>query len=297
MTKRAIMLLLLTMFVLSTVAAAIEQEKNHWWTRTYNPATTRVGNIPWTTSNLETLHGLDKEAIVRFFNESGALDAWPGTGASPSYIWEFKWMDLAGDGKLELVTIESSGPCCVVLGIDRQDTVGKVSSIGFNGASTIKKTVRDLNGDGKYELILYSYLDSDSYNGTTPVAMWPQVYDIKDGDYVPASRDFQRLYDDEVLPQLNNQIKVDEARHWPPRSPAAHNVEILQMERDKILRVLGRDPTAGLELAREWMTSTNPETVRRAAVVFADMGYQDEHRATFAAYKKALSRQPRQGAP
>jgi hypothetical protein len=289
--------LLVAMFALSTAAVAVEHEKSQWSTRTYNPATTQVGNIPWTTSNLETLRGFDKKAIVRFFNESGALDTWPGTGINPSYIREFSWIDLAGDSKLELVTIESSGPCCVALGIDRQDTVGKASSIGFAGATTIKKTVRDLNGDGKYELILYSYLDSDGYNGTTPVAMWPQVYRLENGTYVPASRDFQRFYDDEVLPQLNSRIKVEEARHWPPDSAAARNIEILQMEQDKIVRVLGRDPTAGLELAREWMTSRNPETVRRASIVFADMGYQDEHRAAVAAYKLALSRQPRPGSP
>lgn len=286
--------LLLAILAISTVGAAVIG-KNHWSTRTYDPATTRVGKIPWTTSNLETLRAFNKEAIVRFINESGAFDTWPRTGINPSYIWEFKWMDLAKDGKVELVTIQSSGPCCVVLGIDWQDVVGKVSSIGFNGASTIKNTVRDLDEDGEYELILYSYLDSDGYRGTTPVAMWPQVYRLKDGNYVPSSRDFPRFYDDEVLPQLDNEIKLDQAQHWPSGSPAADNTEILQMQRDKILRVLGRDPTAGSQLAREWVRSTNPETVGRAAVVFADMGYQHEREAALAAYRRLRDQGTRGG--
>ena len=48
------------------------------------------------------------------------------------------------------------------------------------------------------------------------------------------------------------------------------------MCRDKILRVLGRDPNAGLAQAREWMTSPDPVMVDNARVVFQDIGGHDE---------------------
>jgi hypothetical protein len=49
----------------------------------------------------------------------------------------------------------------------------------------------------------------------------------------------------------------------------------LTMCRDKILRVLGRDPNAGLAQAHEWMTSADPVLVDDARVVFADIGGHD----------------------
>lgn len=203
----------------------------------------------------------------------------------PGEFDEFKWMDLADDGRLELLVV-SSARCCRVLGIYQRDDSGRITAEGFNGAGYLDKTVRDLNGDGRYELILYSYLKSDGYHGTTVVAMWPQVYRLRNGQYVEASRDFPDFYDKEVLPQLDRQIH---------KVPPAYDVAVLQMERDKILRVFDRDPTAGLQLAREWVTSSDLEMVRRASVVFADMGLEDERRAAVEAYKRAVARRPRPG--
>ena len=275
----------------AAAADAADSGKIRWWSSTYNPAATDVGNVTWNMANLGILRAFDKKAVVKFFNESGGFDARPGRGIKLGDIDEFKWIDLAGDGKLELMTVGSSGPCCMVLGIDRQENLGKISSAGFNGASTLDKTVRDLNGDGKYELILYSYLESDGYQGTTPVAMWPKVYRSQNGNYVEASRDFPDFYDKEVLIQLDQQIRKDQQMRWPTQE-----VAVLQMERDKILRVLGRNPTAGLRLARQWATSSDPEMIRRASVVFADLGgYEDERRTAVEAYKRALAEEPRSG--
>jgi hypothetical protein len=44
---------------------------------------------------------------------------------------------------------------------------------------------------------------------------------------------------------------------------------------DKILRVLGRDPSAWLAQAREWMASPDPVLVDNARVVFKDIGGHD----------------------
>jgi hypothetical protein len=44
------------------------------------------------------------------------------------------------------------------------------------------------------------------------------------------------------------------------------------MERDKILRIIDRDPDAGLKQAREWMNSPDAALVQDAITVFRDIG-------------------------
>ena len=48
------------------------------------------------------------------------------------------------------------------------------------------------------------------------------------------------------------------------------------MERDKILRALGRDPNAGVADAREWLKSSDPELVNDAVIVLTDIGGHDK---------------------
>ena len=63
----------------------------------------------------------------------------------------------------------------------------------------------------------------------------------------------------------------DDSWNRPARYLAA-----LIMTRDKILRVLGRDPTAGLAQAREWTASPDPVLVDDAVSVFMDIGGHDQ---------------------
>ncbi len=86
--------------------------------------------------------------------------------------------------------------------------------------------------------------------------------------------------------------KAAKAGHANLRHPAG-----LIMARDKILRVLGRDPTAGLAQAREWAKSDDPDAIQDAAVVFRDIGgHEGEARAADAAFRRAMAAQrARQG--
>jgi len=64
------------------------------------------------------------------------------------------------------------------------------------------------------------------------------------------------------------------------------------MTRDKIMRLLARDPTAGLKRAREWMNSPDPYLVADAVVVFADMGgHQEDLNAAKEAFQQAMDRE------
>jgi len=272
-----------------------------------------IANLSWNAANIDTLRALDKAAVVRLLNHI-AESVW---GAKPEAfgmepvnegdIEEFTWVDLAGDGRYELAMTRVTR-CCVYLDIYWQDAPGKFSDQEYQDAGRLGTTIRDLDGDGKRELILYAYLKSDSRRAPLgPSAMWPQVYRLENGSYVDASKDFPRFYDAEVLPQLEKQIRkvrqelaaqqgkttpdkpLDKVRRSYERQLAA-----LSMEKDKILRVLGRDPNAGLAKAREWMRSSDPQLAADARVVFADIGgHERERSAAEVALKLAMQRLPR----
>jgi len=249
-----------------------------------------ISSIPWTASNLEALLTFNKTAVLQFINQHGRSEGTPAA-MKESEVWEFEWVDLAGDGKYALALIGSSGPCCVDLLLYRQAESGKVTFQAFDGAGKLSNTIKDLNGDGQKELILYSYIGSGNYQGITPQGMWPQVYRLKGTKYVEASRDFLGFYHDVILPQLAR--KIDELqRKQPPDSPDNENIAVLKMERDKILRVIERQPTAGLEQARAWMNSSDPQVIGYAVVVFGDIGgHDDDAREAEAAFKVAQARE------
>src|SRR5216683_7882217 len=108
-----------------------------------------VADIPWSESNIATLRSFDKAAIFEFVT-GGDHDP----GFTEKNIWEFGWYDLAGDGKYELALTQNTGPCCVALILYWQDAPRKVRSQSFQQAGDLNKTIRDLNGDGKDELII-----------------------------------------------------------------------------------------------------------------------------------------------
>jgi hypothetical protein len=238
-----------------------------------------LGSIPWTESNIETLRTFDKAAVVGYLNEYNRTEGTP-EAIKDSEVRQFRWVDLAGDGKYELALTASSGPCCVFLWLYWQERPGKLRFQSLNGAGGLADTIRDLNDDGTDEIIVYKdlvvYSDAQRFG-------WPAVYRLKKGKYVEASRDFSKFYDDEVLPNVEKEI-------GKAPNPALRARPI--MERDKILRVLGRDPVAGLRQAREWAASSDPELIGDAIVVFRDIGgHQDDARAALGSWKRVTAQQ------
>jgi hypothetical protein len=120
---------------------------------------------------------------------------------------------------------------------------------------------------------------------------WPAVYRLENGKYVETSRDFPNFYDTEVLPQLDKQItaaqqKVDEGRNYQD------SVALLTLEKDKILRVLGRDPTAGLQQAYQWMDSGDSQLLQCAIAIFRDIGgHEAEVRTAEQGVQPAIQRE------
>ncbi len=218
----------------------------------------------------------DKASIAALINSPYSPED-PGLALKPNEILQFRWADLDGNGGCELVMMLRYGPNFGTIAI-----VWKDHNQTFLGEANLDTAIKDLNGDGRKEIVLHSYLDlggNRAATGVTPV--WPQVYRLKDEKYIPASKDFPGFYETEILPKLDKEIAQTPY-------PGEEAVAALEMQRDKILRVLGRDPNAGLEKAREWAKSDNPQLVEDAFDVFHDIpGHEAEAHAAEQAEKQA----------
>lgn len=239
----------------------------------------QIDDLAWNEANIKTLRALGQTAVFRFVTGGD-----PEEGVSNlADLDMFNWYPT-GDGKYELAVGWSSGPEIASLTIYWQDTSRKIRSQEFDfppyggppneGEQWYKSgEFADLNGDGKDDLILFDPIDHTERTGRkmVPNGAWPQVFQLRGGQYVEASRDFPSFYEKEFLPQLNNEIVRARERQSPERYLAA-----LIMSRDKVLRFLGRDPNAGLAQARQWMKSSDPVMVDNARIVFIDVGGHEE---------------------
>jgi hypothetical protein len=240
-----------------------------------------IGSLAWNQSNIATLRSLDKADLLAFFNEQRRKVGIPNP-LTAAEIGEFEWADLAGNGHYQLV-LTLSGPCAHSVAIENRDASGNVSTTQtITGFADLKTAVRDLKGDSKDELILQKpLLEHDCGD----VVTWPVVYRLENGKYVEASRDFPDFYDNQVLPKLDAEISQYEAKGEQGNS---RGLSGLIIERDKVLRMLGRNPTAGLQQAYQWMSTDDPYLLLDAAETFKDIGgHQREANAATASYTRA----------
>ena len=252
-----------------------------------------VGKIPWTESNIATLRAANMADVRRFLS---GLPMDNRQRIMPSEnVDEFSWVDLAGTGKYALVMVQMPAVCHVcnsVLLVCQQSEVGRIHTQVLPGTYPLTRAIRDLNGDGKKELIIPRpalHPDSESFGAVAEID-WPRVYRLENGKYAEASSEFPNYYYAEVLPPIENAIS--QARYRVANGPIGaqanptwlrymhHKVAGLTMERDKILRMIGRDPDAGLQQAREWMNSPDAALVQGAITVLRDMrGHASDLRA------------------
>lgn len=251
----------------------------------------KIEDIPWDESHIKQLRA-GKHAVFRFLlrqEDPNNEMEW----TESSLHWNYNWYP-AGDGKYELAIGYSSGPDIGYFTVFWHDAPGKIRSQDFDSGGDASEKwydgpfAADLNGDGREELIQFDSLEYHPPPERTkfiPSGTWPRVYRLRDGKYVEASRDFPTFYENKILPKLDEAIAKARkdlpalAGKAPVRSSPYDNswemparyLAALIMCRDKILRVIGRDPMAGLAQAREWMNSPDPVMVDNAKAVFEDI--------------------------
>ena len=261
---------------------------------TYTPTESKIPFMVWNASNKDALLALDPAAIKEF---SDKLE-----DNQDEEFGDFAWIDLAGDGRYELLVTRQTRAYSVLY-LYWQEAPGRMRTQSYAGPDVDPhNNFKDLNGNGKQELILEAGINPESsgwFDLTSlapPEASWPEVYRLEGERYIAASREFPKYYDTDVLPQVEKEIRKARqrvaAQQGKPEPTPAPNVPkelvdykwllpgrelaVAIMERDKILRVLGRDPNAGLADAREWLKSSDPELVNDAVIVLTDIGGHDK---------------------
>jgi hypothetical protein len=223
----------------------------------------QIDRIEWNESNIATLRSVDLNGVEEFVNQMSRGDVHKTIG-------EFTWTDLKRDGQYELVaTLDLSGRSFFdYLAVYERQSSGAIRVQWFPEQTAVGKlssVIRDLNRDGQKELVIPTLFSAGSYGAGSINAIWPAVYRLENGAYVEASRQFASFYDADILPQLDQEIAESSATGRIPQ-------KISQiMKKDKILRVLGREPTAGLDQARAWARSSDPNIARAGIAVLREI--------------------------
>lgn len=273
-----------------------------------------VGRVSWSKANIETLREADLSAVAQFVN-----DTRPTTFLTneifPNQVVGFAWANVGTDETDLVVALDFAGR-----GFDRiwiyshgsGDSLAIQELEGWSSPGGLKTMLQDLNGDGVNELVIPTDIRLGvTWIPVTAAPVWPAVYRPKAGKwvepvcglpgvrpephsvalstkYVEASRDFPNYYDTQVLPKLDQTISMlQQKAAQGDENPGAlaHFVVV----RDKILRVLGRDPTAGLSQAYQWMNSDDPGVLQCAIVTFKDIaGHEQDAKAADAKYNSVL---------
>ncbi len=262
----------------------------------------KIEDIPWDEAHIKQLRAASKHAMFRFFARQEDPDnelLWD----EPSTSWDSAWYP-AGAGKYELAVHSQSGPDIGYLTFYWQDAPGKIRIQTFGSPADASDEwywnedgmdIVDANGDGVPEVVVLGDIDHHPPPQRTrfiPGGVWPRIFRLQDGKYVEASREFSAFYDKMIFPMINKSIanaqqrikEIADQKAKPGPNDSQNDSYLLiamrtlagvTMCRDKILRVLGRDPNAGLAQAREWMNSPDPVMADNARVVFQDIGGHD----------------------
>lgn len=110
----------------------------------------QIDSIPWTDANIEKLDRSSKAAVAKFVNGLG--DPNLEVLLNPYRISGFEWLALAGNGRSELVVV-TYWPATSWTTIYWRERSGKVDAQALRGETSLKNGIKDLDGDGKKEII------------------------------------------------------------------------------------------------------------------------------------------------
>jgi hypothetical protein len=234
-------------------------------------ASTDVAESPRPAARIQALDHADQKAVKQFL--VSLLDR----SQEDEFFWvgSYRVVDLDGDGVPELiVALDFSGRAFFnTLRVVWAEGPGfRVQDLPAWNLGSLAGIVSDLNSDGKMELILPQELTP--YLGSRPMATWRAVYTLDSNlRYRKRSERFKEFYDTHELPRIAAEIDRNTTNAGlQSRSAMSDRLLVLQIERDKIHRILGDDPEAGLATALECSTSGDPTRRLLAVGVLADIG-------------------------
>jgi hypothetical protein len=277
-------------------------------------AASDIARPPWDEAHIKTLQAATKDEVIDFFLKQTDPEGY--FTSSDFAVFDFNWFPTGDGKYELVIDCASGPDISSTMvfwrdapGKFRSQGFGSADVNGYDWYPGPYMT--DLDGDGKTELIHQDGLVSHPLGGhhrshrsrpqegifegkSVPRAEWPMVYRLRNGQYVEASAEFPGFYDKTVLPLISKAMDekrsemstraAEKKKHAPFFASSEDDyfeepsryLAALIMCRDKILRVLRRDPNAGLAQAREWMNSIDPVLVNDARMVFEDIGGHNE---------------------
>lgn len=273
---------------------------------------TDIADIAWDELHIERLRSANKADVLQFVKkvQNPDVELEPTDleiMTSDLDLEEFAWVDFAGNQRYSLVIIwgPSGSGMSHPLWIYSRAPSARLSlntleeenfNLGLPFESSVMHEIQDINGDGKKEAVIPKIWNDEN-------AGWYEIYQMRNGEFVNATPEFGSFYEKAVFPKLDSEIAALKAKvasetearttgeelmrryHWikpdyenvisPGEKTAiddSERVAWLEMVRDKMLRLLGRDPTAGLKEAREWTKSSDIVLMGYAAEVLRDIG-------------------------
>ena len=184
-------------------------------------------------------------------------------------VGDFKVVDLNSDGRPELVaTVDYTGRNYFnTIAIVWQTRSGlRMRTIETWNVETLEGALRDLDGDGKLEILVPKLLTP--YLGARPYAAWTSVQALIGNDYADQSSRFRLFYEKTVIPALQQQL--EEAR----AAGEKHNAEVAEVALFKVMRVTG-DAKAGLQRGLAWSEDADPLARIYAVSVLSEIDDRD----------------------
>lgn len=269
----------------------------------------------WSLKQLPVLNVEPKPAIWKFVNSLwGNKDIGPGYGK----LCEFRFANLRNSGKLSLVVSYDAGgtaDCDDVDVFDKTRTGIADYSFPVGGGAAYFDDIADLNGDGRYELILDTFLAAP-LGGDHCWATWPVIYAWTGDGYGDVSSQFKNYYQKQ-LTKMRRQLAAPQPTpaappvetyesqppgveaHFgsrlagpsptatPPEQPDRKGLDCDKAYEAKLERFLGVSRDAGMSDAIKWANSDDPQDRKFAALVLDDIGTTQAFE-----YLKTLSHDP-----
>jgi hypothetical protein len=183
------------------------------------------------------------------------------------HLGDFKFFSPENDSEYDLAaSIDESGRGFfnTIVIVRKLDKGFSYQTVQAWDVKSLDGLIKDVDGDRKKELLVPTGLTP--YMGTRPVAVVPIVYGREKGIYVNKSANYSAYYRTEVVPLL--QQKLDKLKS---AKPGSLELDIAQIELDKVLRTSGQDPKAGLTQAQTWSKEDKIHQ-ELAASVLQDIG-------------------------
>jgi hypothetical protein len=199
-------------------------------------------------------HFIDKAVLTGRAEITSFLRTHASIAFEDATLGDFRIIDLDQDGKPDLIaTIDSSGRGFYNHILVLHDNGGHltVQEVDVWNMRSLNGAVQDLDNDGRPELLLRKSLTP--YLGGRPMATWTAVFKQDGTQLVDQSASFPHFYE-AVLSRLDDAASVSDAEG----SERSYRKDLISIERDKVLRILGRSADAGLASALRWAHSEDP---------------------------------------